>query len=132
MNSWPANENAAGKIFTAFSHLYDNLISNEKALWLVDFYFRILWHRSVSGSDRCQGEMIAYYNSWFKSGGRVWCLMPLSTISVVLWQWVLLVEETWVPEKTTDLSQVTDKRYHIMLSSTPRYGRDSNSQRYWR
>jgi hypothetical protein len=32
MNSWPANENTAGKIFTALSHLYDNLITNEKAV----------------------------------------------------------------------------------------------------
>jgi len=28
---------------------------------------------------------------------------------------VLLVEESGVPEKTTDLPQVTDKPYHIML-----------------
>ena len=37
----------------------------------------------------------------------LWCLMPL--ISVISWQSVLLVEVT------TDLSQVTDKLYHIML-----------------
>jgi hypothetical protein len=38
-----------------------------------------------------------------------------NNISVILWRSVLLVEETGVPEKTTDLSQVTDKLYPIML-----------------
>ena len=37
-------------------------------------------------------------------------------ISIVSMRSVLLVEETGVPEKkTTDLSQVTDKLYYIML-----------------
>ena len=35
--------------------------------------------------------------------------------SVISWRSVLLVEETGVPDKTTDLSQVIDKLYHIML-----------------
>jgi hypothetical protein len=35
--------------------------------------------------------------------------------SVISWWSVLLVEETVVPEKTTELSQVIDKFDHIML-----------------
>ena len=38
-----------------------------------------------------------------------------NNISVILWPSVLLVEDTEYQEKTTDLSQVTDKLYHIML-----------------
>ena len=36
-------------------------------------------------------------------------------ISIILWQSVLLVGETGVPGENHDLSQVTDKLYHIML-----------------
>jgi hypothetical protein len=38
-----------------------------------------------------------------------------NNISVISWQLVLLDEEIGVPAKTTDLSPVTDKLYHIML-----------------
>ena len=37
-----------------------------------------------------------------------------NNISVISWRSDLLVEETEYPEKRTDLSQVTDKLYHIM------------------
>jgi hypothetical protein len=38
-----------------------------------------------------------------------------NNISVISWQSVLLVEEIGVPGETSDLLQVTDKLYHIML-----------------
>ena len=38
-----------------------------------------------------------------------------NNIAVISWSHVLLMEETGYPEKATDLSQVTDKHYHIML-----------------
>jgi hypothetical protein len=39
----------------------------------------------------------------------------VNTISVISRRSVLLVEETEYQEQTTDLSQVTDKLYHMML-----------------
>ena len=51
-------------------------------------------------------------------GWLVGCMMINATfnnISAISWRSVLLVEETEYPEKTTDLSQVTDTLYHIML-----------------
>jgi hypothetical protein len=51
--------------------------------------------------------------------GLVVSVMEFNTtynnISAISWQSVLLVEETRVHEKKTDLSQVTDTLYHIML-----------------
>ena len=51
------------------------------------------------------------------------CLMVVnatfSNISAISWRSVLLVEETGGLEKTTDLSQVTYKLYHIMLCTSP-------------
>ena len=43
-----------------------------------------------------------------------------NNVSVILWRSVLLVEETG--ENTTDLPQVTDKLYHIILYTSPLRG----------
>jgi hypothetical protein len=45
------------------------------------------------------------------------CLMVLTATfnNIISWWSVLLVKETGGPGKTTDLSQVTDRLYHIML-----------------
>ena len=50
-----------------------------------------------------------------------------NNISVISWRSILLVEEPGVPEKTTDLSQVTDQISHNVVSSTSRLERDSSS-----
>ena len=55
-------------------------------------------------------EQYGRYVGWFMMFNATF-----NNISVILWQSVLLVEETGVPGKTIDLSQLIDKLDHIML-----------------
>ena len=49
-----------------------------------------------------------------------WCFSATFTnISVILWRSVYWWRKPENPENTTDLSQVTDKLYHIMLYTSP-------------
>ena len=64
------------------------------------------------------------FSSWF----GLWFMMfnaTFNNISVISWRSVLLVEEAEVPGENH--RHVADKLYHIMLSSTPRNERGSNS-----
>ena len=64
-------------------------------------------------------SLLLFNKDWWFSfdKSRFWNMFgfnaTLNNISVILWRSVLLVEET------TDLSQVTDKLYHIMFYTLP-------------
>jgi len=67
---------------------------------------------------RCTRYNIVRY-SLSVTGERSVVFATFNNISVISWRSVLLKEETEYSEKTTDLSQVIDKLYHIILYTSP-------------
>ena len=76
----------------------------------------LLWETYCFWPFRPSVRHKSLYALLFLQGLALWCLTSLSTIFQLYrcgqcyWWW-----KPEYPEKTTDLSQVTDKCYHIML-----------------
>ena len=115
------------------AHIFNRLsccLSVNKGIWTASVVYWLVCSSTLDRVIDPRSGQIKVYNigiccfsskntifGWLV-GWLVGCMMINATfnnISVISWQSLLLVEKTEYPEKTTDLSQVTDTLYHIML-----------------
>ena len=106
--------------------LYHILERNNSLLFLctigtyVSQHFLSVWHLIVLTQISMQfqsGIWLIFYLVYCTSVSHpiAFSVYTFNNISIILWHSVLLVEETRVFRENHDMSQVTDKLYHIML-----------------
>ena len=83
--------------------------------WTASVVYWLVCLPRVHLIDSRSGQIKAYNIGICCLVGHMVLSATFNNISVISWRSVLLVEEAEYPEKTTDLSQVTDTVCHIML-----------------
>ena len=95
--------------------LYHVIITYRLAAVTIEYKYEIIEECTFKWGSKFKREVLNFVClfAW-------WCLTPLSTICQLyrgghFYSWMKPED----PDKTTDLSQVTDKLYHIMLYTSP-------------
>ena len=118
--------NAVKNVAIIFAQSHGHYLRNKYSIQRRSYPFHL---QKLGKGDNLQIFLIKHF--WLVRLG-LWCLTPLSTIFQLcrgcqFYWW----RKREYPEKTTNLSQVTDKLYHRMLYTSLHPDRDSNSQHQW-